>query len=381
MFLKWLRKDEQGSIMVIVAVAMVALLGFAGLAVDYGSMAMTKQELQNAADAAALAAGQDRMNGLPQATANATADSFIRANGYHPGDGVTVSTITHGSDTVTVEIQTQKKVALSGALTGRNTTTISAKAVAEVTTAFGEFPYALFAGETMEEGGSGIEVGGNNIYVYGNMHSNTKIRMKKASCIGGLATAVDSIEIASGETAKTLVIDMPRADGIINMVKNGGNTFFIDGNVKIKGDYNDFEALIEAAMKDRTIGPEGLNIYINGSLTISGNGKSEYINKDIPVNLVVRDSITNNGTILSSYETSPMIMVAEKGGIEINGGGAGFYGIVFAPEGDVTINGNDAEIHGSIIAKNITKNGGKITVKYNSNVDNFLPQGKVRLIA
>ena len=380
MFLKWLRKNEQGSVMIIAAVAMVALLGFAGLAVDFGGMAMTKQELQNAADAAALAAGQDRMNGLSQATADATANSFIRANGYNPGDGVTISKITHGSDTVTVEIQTQQKVALSGALTGRNTTTISAKAVVQLTTAFGNFPYALFAGETMEEGGSGINVGGNNIYVYGNMHSNTTIRMKKASCIGGLATAVGSIEIASGETAKTLVIDMPRADGIINMVKTN-NPFVINGNVKIKGDYKDFDALIEAAMKDRTIGPEGLNIYINGSLTISGNGNSEYVNKNIPVNLVVRDSITNNGTVLSSYETSPMIIVSEKGGIEINGGGAGFYGIVFAPEGDVTINGNDAEIHGSIIAKNITKNGGKITVKYNSNVDNFLPQGKVRLIA
>ena len=378
MFLKWLRKDEQGSIMVIVAVAMVALLGFAGLAVDYGSMAMTKQELQNAADAAALAAGQDRMNGLPQATANATADSFIRANGYHPGDGVTVSTITHGSDTVTVEIQTQKKVALSGALTGRNTTTISAKAVAEVTTAFGEFPYALFAADTMEDDGSGVVVvgqGSDGVYISGNVHSNTTINMKKAHVTNGIATAVEATPtIASGSKSKTLVIDMPRADSLISYIK-ASSPYVVNGDWS-----GTLGTLVQAAYDAGHLVDNTINIYVRGSVSFGG----ESHNGNWPVNLLVEGSIDFGGSPLTSTEDTPIVFLSENGSITVNGqgtSGKNLYAIIFAPKGNVTFNGNKVHIFGSIIARNITKHGGSFHVTYNNHVDNHLPQGKVRLIA
>lgn len=46
---------DRGAVIVIVAVAMIVLLGVAALAVDIGYVAVTKNELQNIADAAALA--------------------------------------------------------------------------------------------------------------------------------------------------------------------------------------------------------------------------------------------------------------------------------------------------------------------------------------
>ena len=48
-------KNRPGVTAVVVAVAMIALLGIAALAIDVGHMAVVKNELQNAADAAALA--------------------------------------------------------------------------------------------------------------------------------------------------------------------------------------------------------------------------------------------------------------------------------------------------------------------------------------
>ena len=61
--------------------------------------------------------------------------------------------------------------------------------------------------------------------------------------------------------------------------------------------------------------------------------------------------------------------------------GASFTGILFAPKGDITLNGNDAEFVGQIVAQNIRKSGGKITVSYQEDVDRFLPATKVHLIA
>ena len=49
-------KNQQGVSAVVVAIALVALLGFAALAIDVGYLYATRNELQNIADAAALAA-------------------------------------------------------------------------------------------------------------------------------------------------------------------------------------------------------------------------------------------------------------------------------------------------------------------------------------
>jgi hypothetical protein len=57
-FLKGYKQEfekQEGATLILVAVAMLALLGFAALAVDIGYLMASKNELQNAADAAALA--------------------------------------------------------------------------------------------------------------------------------------------------------------------------------------------------------------------------------------------------------------------------------------------------------------------------------------
>mgnify|MGYP000935714711 FL=1 len=48
-------KNEKGSVIIIVAAAMVLLLGIAALVVDVGVLFYSKVALSNAADAAALA--------------------------------------------------------------------------------------------------------------------------------------------------------------------------------------------------------------------------------------------------------------------------------------------------------------------------------------
>lgn len=52
------RSDEAGSILIMVAIAMLGLLSFSAFAVDNGVMLSSRRQAQNAADAAALAAAQ-----------------------------------------------------------------------------------------------------------------------------------------------------------------------------------------------------------------------------------------------------------------------------------------------------------------------------------
>ena len=65
---------QRGAVAIIVGLSMVAMIGFAGLALDGGRLYVTKTELQNAADACALAAASD-LTGAP----NIPAGNFLIA--------------------------------------------------------------------------------------------------------------------------------------------------------------------------------------------------------------------------------------------------------------------------------------------------------------
>ncbi len=59
--MRWLKRpprDERGATIILVAVTMVVVLGFGAIAVDAGAMYAEKSELQNGADAAAIAVAQ-----------------------------------------------------------------------------------------------------------------------------------------------------------------------------------------------------------------------------------------------------------------------------------------------------------------------------------
>jgi len=84
------RTDSQkGTVLVLVVVALVAVIGMVGLAIDVGALYATKQKAQAAADAAAQAGVMDLYNGTGKATASAT--SYAQLNGFNTAaDTVTV---------------------------------------------------------------------------------------------------------------------------------------------------------------------------------------------------------------------------------------------------------------------------------------------------
>lgn len=72
-------KDERGAVAVIVAILMTALLGLTAIAVDISAMWSEKRQLQNGADAGALAIAQACAKGAC-GTPSATAQSFATLN-------------------------------------------------------------------------------------------------------------------------------------------------------------------------------------------------------------------------------------------------------------------------------------------------------------
>lgn len=100
---------ERGAVAVLVAVMMVALIGFAALGIDVAQMSSHKQQLQNGADAGALAVAQKCANGNCSSnneTPTATADALAKSN---RADGqATASILTPGLNPSTgvVEVET-----------------------------------------------------------------------------------------------------------------------------------------------------------------------------------------------------------------------------------------------------------------------------------
>lgn len=128
---------ERGAAAVLVAITMVVLLGFAALAVDVGAMYAEKAQLQNGADATALAIAGQCAKGIDCNTA--MADSNNRLAGANANDGSSGTfSVTQPSGT-SVRVETNAQAAGStddsfalyfARVLGNDTSVIHASAVA-----------------------------------------------------------------------------------------------------------------------------------------------------------------------------------------------------------------------------------------------------------
>jgi Flp pilus assembly protein TadG len=71
-------RPRSGTILVITAIVMIALVGMLGLVIDAGQLMTAHRKTQNAADAAATAAAMDMFAGASNGTATTTAVTFVQ---------------------------------------------------------------------------------------------------------------------------------------------------------------------------------------------------------------------------------------------------------------------------------------------------------------
>ncbi|MHB1295730.1 MAG: pilus assembly protein TadG-related protein [Anaerolineae bacterium] len=103
--------NERGQILVIVAIGMVVLLGFLALAVDVGMNYQSRRNMQNAADAGALAGAQALCRGESVSDAIAAAEAARARNG---GSGPTPE-ITEATGVVSVTAEITSDTFFAGA--------------------------------------------------------------------------------------------------------------------------------------------------------------------------------------------------------------------------------------------------------------------------
>lgn len=137
-------KEESGQAMVLFALAFIVLCGFTAFAVDIGSFTNEKSELQNAADAAALAGAQV----LPDGDAEAVAIQYAALNGK-TGDVIT-PVVSDDKLNITVTIKRNARRYLSKVISSDDIQELNAKAIASVTK--NETPVEMITTSTTDSG-------------------------------------------------------------------------------------------------------------------------------------------------------------------------------------------------------------------------------------
>ncbi len=90
------RRDQSGSVTIMAAIALFVLLGFAGLAIDVGHIMVVRNELQNAADATALAGALSLYPKTPPSSPEppewtTAAIQALNFKGYNNSDGAALN--------------------------------------------------------------------------------------------------------------------------------------------------------------------------------------------------------------------------------------------------------------------------------------------------
>jgi uncharacterized membrane protein len=134
------RRDERGTVAIIAALSLVAVIGFAALAVDVGAIFLQSRKLQGMADLAALSAARDLANASRAAEATVTANDWgeplqvkVTTGRYAPDRDLAATARFSESgapNAAKVEIHGKAKLYFGQVITGRSTFDIVRRATA-----------------------------------------------------------------------------------------------------------------------------------------------------------------------------------------------------------------------------------------------------------
>jgi hypothetical protein len=372
---KKLMNNEDGQSMVLVALLIVVLLSAAALAIDLGSIHLTKIDMQNAADAAAVAGAKD----LPSESAAVDAsEKYASLNGVDKSN-VTVTPCYNGNSNQ-IEVICTKKIKYSFArILGLTDTEVSGRAVAQKSSLGGAFEHTIFSGANYFT----LAINGSAFYVEGSIHSNYDLVINGSNQnIDGSVEAVSNFimngsdQTISGNCQAANIITRGNNITIGNQIREAASWIDMpDFSEQIKAEA---EAAGQVYSGNKTY--NGCNvsvdspIYVNGNLTVNGDS---FKGKGV---ILVSGDITFNGSNISSTGSS-VCFYSQNGNIYINGDSIVLDGLVYAPNGNIIMNGSNQTINGRVIADKVTFNGSNY--KFIANADDLdcLPSsGTVSLV-
>ncbi|MGE5329863.1 MAG: pilus assembly protein TadG-related protein [Deltaproteobacteria bacterium] len=339
--------DENGSCIAIFTIVLVTMLGFSALVVDIGNVALHKAKTQAIVDAIALAAAQD----LPDTSkALETAQQYAELNGIPPSEIQVTFTNSNNSIRVKAAEHVDYFFAKVFNLQGTNVEARSGAAKSLEGNAFG---YTLFSGSST----STLILNGASMDITGSTHSNSNFIVNGSDLtITGAAEACGSITtngnwISIGQRLpNSKFIDMPNFSELIKTQAQQAGTAY-NGNKTYNGSNIDVDS----------------GMYVNGSVTING---SRFSGEGC---ILAERDVIFNGSNLNQTSEDAVCIYSKTGNIIINGCGAEFEGIVYAPNGYVIFNGSNQTVRGRVVAKSITINGSNLSVIGGITETNSLP--------
>ena len=374
---KWIKR-EIGQSLVLVAFAIAALCGTAALVVDVGMISVAQGKLQNAADAAALAAAGN----LPDvASATSTADQYAVLNGVPAGH--TAVTSPYNGNAKQVEVVCTMSVPYAFArIFGVDSKVVTARAVAERSGATnGCFGYALFSG------GTGM-LYSNNLQITGSIHANGSIQIAGNNQeITGNAEAVTQLEayitkLTIGGTCQAAHLIVPANSGSVYVAERISTPAAVipmpdfSANVKTEADASGTSYMINE-WETKVFTGNGINIdksiYVSGGITIAGSSfKGEGT-------ICAKKSIGISGNTLKTDSNTAVCIYSVDGDISISSSGLTVYGTLYAPNGRIGIYGDNITIYGRVIAKEVIISGTNVVIQSNASDLGFLEKGTVML--
>jgi Flp pilus assembly protein TadG len=347
-------RNNKGAAMIIYAFMFVGMLSMAAVAVDTGTVALEREKLQKAVDAAALAAAQC----LPNTSAALdAADKYVELNGFTRND----ITVTFTNSNKNVSISAAKQVNYTFArILGIDSTTVNLSAEASSGTIGGAFNYALFSGSKTTT----LSLNGSGYNIQGSSHTNYNFTANGSSTtISGNCEAMGTITV----NGSSMHID--------HKVPSASYVSMPDFSDSVKAQA---QAAGQVYTGDKTFNGSSIDVshswYVNGNITING---SKFSGTGF---LFATGSITFNGSSMKMSSGDSVCIYSKTGSIKVNGAGAEVDGILYAPGGSITLNGSNQVVHGRVIGNTVTLNGSSIQIIGGSSDLNCLPATYVKLI-
>lgn len=379
-------KAERGAVLVMAAAGIFGSAAFAGLALDYGKVALDRRAVQNGVDASALAGAQEVLAGGTARAVYGSSQTWLDKNGLDTGDYLSdiyyppVSGA-YAGNTDCVQVDTDHTV--DGFMMPIGEKSVKANAVACQDhdwrkysiltlnpTACGSFRMAgnvhmWFEGAgtynnsecataTILEGNNTLisaenrVVGGAQILgtsdVSPDFEAGPHIQdpLKSLARPGGVTAPVQTCPNLSGAGGGNVTLNPGRYNCTINTTGGTWRVTFKPGAYEITGGIVGDGSGDRYTFQGGTVILGGQGLRMTGSARLTANGTMFYINTGGCVSLNGDSTLTANAPTSGTYQGILIFQARDNTcGVSLNGNAAaGNQGLIYAPAAKITYSGN-----------------------------------------
>lgn len=360
---KRLWHQEEGQALVMAALLMSVLLGFAALVVDVGYLYTEKRQLQTAVDAAALAGALIGAETTDEGARGIEIAKYLKANLNVLGESmeqVKVDFTDLGEQNVEVSVYARDDYQTFFArVLGIQSADISAKAKAKSFKAtFDPFGFSVFSENAM------IDFNGNKSIIDGDVYAAGGFKFNSDMTITGDVATTSNQTLTTGERDNIEGDYVPDSEPIAMvdysmlleypaevMTEAEFNEKYITGTNVLDGIV---KVIFEDSATDKTleIGQNSSgNQFVTGAGVIYTNGN-------------MKISVTNPNTTSILYYSDKEVTITSSA----------IYGTVYAPNGTITLNGDpQVPVTGRLLAQGqVDLNGAKLNLQSPVSIDDWM---------